>query len=256
MGNLAYCLIQQGRLEEAERIYRDLVPLLLRVGDTPRAAISLVNLGVVLRNDGRAAAARETYEEALLYITDDGGRATLKANLASLHADAGELDPAIDLISEAVDTFRRLEQTYLLVTCLINVARLKMGRGDLDSAKENIDEAVAVVEVRDLSQLGATVYSVRAMFHAHTGNAELATADLATAVAGYGDGNLEQVSLLALRGDVNLLLGNLDAARCALEEAVTLADTSKAPEGSRMRTVIATLRENLDEAERTSGSAP
>jgi tetratricopeptide (TPR) repeat protein len=123
--------------------------------DHPDTAISLTNLGVVLRALGDLAGAHTNFQRVLAINearlgADHPTTAISLTNLASVLRDQGDLDGARRLQERAVAIFEaRLGADHpTTAQSLGNLANVLRAQGDLDGARRLQERAVAIFEAR------------------------------------------------------------------------------------------------------------
>ncbi|MGH1364431.1 MAG: tetratricopeptide repeat protein [Calditrichia bacterium] len=109
MNNLATSYSRSGRLEEAEQMYNELMPLAKEYHGEyhPQIAIVANNLGALYRRTGRLDEAKKLYEESLwrrerIYGDNHPGLCLALSNLAGLHMTNGDLETSIKLLRRSV----------------------------------------------------------------------------------------------------------------------------------------------------------
>jgi serine/threonine protein kinase/Tfp pilus assembly protein PilF len=150
-GNLAAVLLEQGRLQEAERLQLDLLASeRKRFGNKNReVATSLHNLGVILADQGKATEAAAAHEEALalrLELFDEvhPDVASSLSSLGCVRYQQGQLDLAESLLRRALDIQQELgAETHATAAMIVNLATVVAGLGKLDEAEALHRRAVA-----------------------------------------------------------------------------------------------------------------
>jgi tetratricopeptide (TPR) repeat protein len=151
MDKLANLLMDQGKLDEAELLYREaLRGLRDKLGDThPSTLASINNLAILLSDQGKLAEVEPLYREALRGRHEMLGN-THPDTLASIHNMAvllrnqGKLDEAEPLYREALRGNREmLGSTHpRTLESINNLANLLSNRGKLDEAEPLYREAL------------------------------------------------------------------------------------------------------------------
>ena len=138
--------------------------LALRPPGSRGRAVTLTTLGVAYRQLGRLEDARRAYAEALPIfrsLGDSREQARCLGNLGRLEAAAGHDAAALDDFDRALGLFRTLADPPEMAWALEGKARVLRRRGDLEAARELMEEALAAVERHRFSQ---TSYTTRAAF--------------------------------------------------------------------------------------------
>jgi serine/threonine protein kinase/Flp pilus assembly protein TadD len=146
LNSLAVLARDEGRPEEAERLYREAIETRLAVDPrpNPNIAISLSNLGRLLASLGKFEEALETLERSLQMHIDVHGEdhytiAFPSASLGEVLVELGEPDRAAELLGDAV---RRIEGQFG-VDHPIFLMMLERSGGALEAARRHADaEAV------------------------------------------------------------------------------------------------------------------
>jgi tetratricopeptide (TPR) repeat protein len=118
-----------------------------QLGNDAGVAASLNQLGMVLRETGDLAAARQYHEEALaLFVTlgDERGAVSCRSNLGVVALFEGNLDAAEELHQAALTERRRLGDVRGIASSLGNLATITRLRGDPERAQEMHEEALAM----------------------------------------------------------------------------------------------------------------
>ncbi|MGK7295880.1 MAG: protein kinase domain-containing protein [Candidatus Wenzhouxiangella sp. M2_3B_020] len=114
MGNLATLLHQNGRISEAEPLYREAIRLRTeRYGDSGALAAAHLNLGTLLALRNRPRPAREHIARGLSMISRFEGRESLSYVRAVMSRGRAELelDNAESAVEDLVEARRRFEET-------------------------------------------------------------------------------------------------------------------------------------------------
>ena len=170
-----------GRLLQAESAFASNVAQWRATGELFPAAWSSHQLGEVQRAQGRLDAALETYQQAL-EITAAPGRPALpvagiaQVGMAEVAYQRGELEAALEHLTEGIALCRLLAYTQPLATGLAVLAWIRQAEGDHAGALEAIGEAERVVPAPGVASLLNPVPAQRARLL-------LAQGDIAAAAA-------------------------------------------------------------------------
>jgi len=227
--NLGIVALEQGRLDEAERLYREGIAACARSGDRLLLALHLQHLAVLAYRQRRYTDALDGLHEAVDSLKRLNHRAHLSwlaLDLAFVHLDAGDAERARALHefaarlggSEPPPAARRSDFDLLR-------GRLASLRGDAQEAGELLRKAL------DAGGAGTD----------RAGDAAIHLADLEIksgrpeAVAGHLEAAWPpparlQGSFLLRRGEAALAMGRLDEARSLLGRAISLVSRIHDPE--------------------------
>src|SRR6266511_1605573 len=148
-GYLGVAEWQRGRLAEAERRLSSTIAQWLRAGQRQLAVRGWHHLGQVQRAQGRLDAALGTYRQALEVAAPPGQPALPDAGMAQVGMaevayQRGELDAALEHVTEGIARCRQVVYTPPLATGLATLAWIRQVQGDPAGALEAIDEAEGV----------------------------------------------------------------------------------------------------------------
>ena len=157
----------RGRLDEAERAFTDRVSESLAVGERGFAAANCYYLGRVQRAGGRLDAALRTYQHTL-EITAGQGEVAPPASgialvgMAEVAYQRGELEAALEQVTEGIHHCRPLNLRQPLATGLATLGLIRLAQGEVAEAREAMDEAVGVVPGEGVATLLNPVPAQRA----------------------------------------------------------------------------------------------
>lgn len=143
--NRAVAYASQGRYREASLEFRAALAQ-VRGSASPRAALYLSNLAVLLLELGELAEARRAAEEGLQAARRFSNRAqeaTCLQALADALAQSGDLDGATGALRQAEELDRELRMEVIAADLLALRGRLFCARGQYRRAVEYLDEAIA-----------------------------------------------------------------------------------------------------------------
>ncbi|HVF71796.1 MAG TPA: CHAT domain-containing protein [Chthoniobacterales bacterium] len=123
--------------------------------DAMSLAMALVNLGEISQEDGDFKGAASYYEKALKVGTElpQGGfmnvfemfrariRARVLGDLASLHAESGEVELALKELNETISLKRSIGQDDWTAQSMIQAADLANNKGDIANARRLVEQA-------------------------------------------------------------------------------------------------------------------
>src|SRR6266511_2955527 len=139
----------RGRLAAAERLLSAIIAQWLRAGQRQLAVRTCHHLGQVQRAQGRPDAALGTYRQALEVAAPPGQPALpdagiARVGLAEVAYQRGELDAALEHVTEGLGPCRQVVYTPPLATGLATLAWIRQAQGDPAGALDAIDEAEGV----------------------------------------------------------------------------------------------------------------
>jgi LuxR family maltose regulon positive regulatory protein len=157
----------RGRVVESERAFAACIAGWRAAGERGLAAACCHDLGQVQRAQGRLDAALETYRQVLEIATGPGRRTLPPAGIghvgmAEIAYQRGDLDAALDHLTEGIGWCRQLNYTQPLATGLAALAWIRQANGDRAGALEGIDEAGRVTPGAAVANLFNPVPAQRA----------------------------------------------------------------------------------------------
>ena len=137
--NLAWGLIQMGRVEEAKDVSARALAAMHTLGNKRGVAGCLTQQATIQGTRGDVAAARDSFAQSLAAfkaLGDEDGAASVLGNLAELEFADGQVEQALRLAGEALEiTFRGKDASTLAVS-YVNIAAYRIAATDLDGARE------------------------------------------------------------------------------------------------------------------------
>jgi tetratricopeptide (TPR) repeat protein len=137
LNNLGTVYQAQGRLPEAQEAYQEALNWARLAPASPLLALSLMHLGDLARARGDYASALSLYQEALEIDKDKKdrrGQAVRWERLGRTLTDLQEFTRAAAYLRDALQEFRRLEDTNGIADALKDLTRLALAQGDLQGA--------------------------------------------------------------------------------------------------------------------------
>ncbi|HZC98837.1 MAG TPA: LuxR C-terminal-related transcriptional regulator [Actinomycetes bacterium] len=188
-GYLAVAEWLGGRPAEAERLLSSTIAQWLRAGQRPLALRGWHHLGQVQRAQGRLDAALGTYRQALEVAAPPGrpalpGAGMAQVGLAEVAYQRGELDAALEQVTEGIGRCRQLVYTPPLAMGLATLAWIRQAMGDAAGALEAMGEAERVAPGPGVASLLNPVPAQRARLQLAHG--EVAAAARWTKARGLG----------------------------------------------------------------------
>ena len=242
----AWCALREGHYAEAEREYREALPFAEQDMGHTNYFVTLGNLALVLKLQGKLDEARGFYERALIlarraYEGDHDKLATLLINVGSLHGDRGDVEKAGVDLDEGVAMMRRTlgdEHSQTVVARAVQAENLYR-RGRWREAVETYDDIIPAqreVDSHDGRLALAQSLGLRADARLHSGELadwRLQAADLEGACVAYAEAGLtESVDRARVMHNLAHILDGKDDERAekffresaALTERVPAAD--------------------------------
>ncbi|CAN5632702.1 hypothetical protein BH09PLA1_BH09PLA1_06380 [soil metagenome] len=151
IGDMGYLLQAQGKLSEAEPLYREALERYRRVlgDDHPGTLISISNMGALLQAEGKLSEAEPVLREALersrrVLGHDRLGTLDSINNMGSLLQEQGKLSEAEPLWREALEGYRRVlgDDHPRTLNSINNMGRLLQGQSKLSEAELLLREAL------------------------------------------------------------------------------------------------------------------
>jgi DNA-binding winged helix-turn-helix (wHTH) protein/tetratricopeptide (TPR) repeat protein len=197
--------------------------IFLAAGNRKRAASALRNLADRTSDQGRKEEALRLYDRAIRMLRETGSRWHLAAaenNMAIVLEAQGQLDRAERLFRDVKRNFEEVGDKGNIGTALDNIADVQMERGDLGSAAKTYEESISVSASPDRD--GYPVYRL-ANLHRIGGSLQEAHQEAERAIKmfaakGADFGNLTEA--MSVLGDVLREEGDLAGARRQFQESL------------------------------------
>jgi LuxR family maltose regulon positive regulatory protein len=166
-GYLALAEWLAGRPAEAERRLSSTIAQWLRAGQRQLAVRGWHHLGQVQRAQGRLHAALGTYQQVLEVAAPPGrpalpGAGMARVGMAEVAYQRGELDAALEQVTEGIARCRQLVYTPPLATGLATLAWIRQAQGDPAGALDAIEQAERVAPGHGVASLLNPVPALRA----------------------------------------------------------------------------------------------
>jgi len=156
-----------GRMEEAESGLAHMLAEARAAPDPHPLTTSCHALGWVRQARGKLSAALRTYREGLRFATEGGrflpfhaGEAHL--GIAQVLFARNQLDEALHHITEAIELTRQMVEFQLPVFGLVTLARIRQALGDVDGARQAMDEACELLPATDVVTMWSPAEAERA----------------------------------------------------------------------------------------------
>jgi tetratricopeptide (TPR) repeat protein len=127
-----------GECDEARELAKSAQSLAQQCGDPVAEAMSLANLSLIEKEQGRLLTSSGFCSDAIdiLRALDEPRRlAACLANLGGTREGLGQLDKALECYYQAADIARELRDPWTETRALVNVAELKLFNGDVNTAR-------------------------------------------------------------------------------------------------------------------------
>jgi len=246
LNNLAILHAEQGRFDEARARFEESLAISRELGDRRQAGLVLANLGCLDLEQGRLGEAEEELLAALAIHRDTGERAEeghALGNLGAVHHQHGRLDEARAVCGAALAIAREVGNRRDEGSVLAQLGRIEQEQGHLDRARAAYEEALAIHRTLGNRRYeGSALASLADLLIAQgrLDDARTALAEGEALLRGL-DEKLDLVSLLCVRGTLELAAGDVAASTAACEEAERFAAELALAPDSPLRKDLATL---------------
>ena len=250
LNSLAIVHAEQGRFDDARTHFESALALSRELGDRRQEGLVLGNLGSLNFEQGRLGPGREQSEAALAIHRDTGERveeSQTLTNIALLDQSEGRVGDArsnfLAALAIAQDAGNRRHEGVILG----HLGALESEHGRLDAARVHYDQALAIHRAVGNRRSEGEVLAQLADLLARQGRGEEARALVAQGETHLRavDQKLALVSLLCLRGRLELGAGEPERAQRSLDEANTVAEDLGIDPDSRLWKELAALREAI-----------
>ncbi|MBL0926605.1 MAG: protein kinase [Phycisphaerales bacterium] len=149
LSNLATVLVEQNELDEAHRLYSEVLEMSRSMNFAWGVAASLDNLGIVERMRGRLDESRALHMQAMdmrRNISDPGVLAVSRLNLAAVDLEAGRFPEARAYLREALITVQDMGDRRLMAEALERLAVACAGEGKGEAAGRLVGAVEALRE--------------------------------------------------------------------------------------------------------------
>jgi tetratricopeptide (TPR) repeat protein len=155
LNNLGLTYQSQGWLREANAAYLEALDHARQLPSGPLLALTLTHLGDVARAHKDYMTALNYYHQALMADTgakDPRGRALRQERLGRTFLDLKDYDRAAMDLKEALNEFRRLQDTDGIAAVLKDLILLALARGDREAAQLNGKLLMGIYQTRGQEQ--------------------------------------------------------------------------------------------------------
>lgn len=202
--------------------------------DTEANALNIE--GAVWWAKGDYDRAEPLFSRMLALSRTDATRAKALQNLGGLAAEQGVLDKGERLLNESRDAYRAAGDQRGDAVSLLNIGRLQMDRGDVETACATLDDAVAGAKLSgDLEMLAAAQLNLGIALGV-LGRITEAEERITTAYGQFtiADIPAQRVRCLAELATLALTRGEVSGARVCLTHARTVAEVAGLPREMRL----------------------
>jgi len=221
---LAIIAHRRGDPKESERVYTKAAALASASGETRLLGMIEQNRGVLAATRGDlvlAAACYTTSLGAFEAAGDDEPTSWVLNNLGMLHVKAKNFAAAREHLERGLAIAVKREDATIINICVLNLAEMWLGMGELDAAEEYCGQALEDAAKRGDHLTAAGALKCRATIERERGafDKSIATLRIAIYEAQSSEDQLLHAELLRELGDTSRALGNAGAARSAWREA-------------------------------------
>ena len=152
LNNLGLTYQSQGRLREANAAYLEALDHARQLPPGPLLSLTLTHLGDLARAHKDFMGALNYYQQALMAdigAKDPRGRAMRQERLGRTFLDLRDYDRAARYLKEALNEFRRLQDTNGIAAVLMDQTLLALARGDQEAAQLNGKLLMGIYQARE-----------------------------------------------------------------------------------------------------------
>lgn len=216
------------RHEQARTLLKAAIAINERRGDRSAVLYQLIDLGVVLLNDGRLREAYDSYSSALTMSVEAGAdltiRSHLRNNLGVVCSHLGRFEESRSHLAEALAGFREVGLALMSAKAMANLGLLDLRAGRA-GAGPALDRALAAARTSGAAIAETLVQAGVCEAHSAAGDVRRALTAGRTALAlarSHGFYEAECISLIAL-GEAYLVASDTGSADTVLTNALVLA---------------------------------
>jgi tetratricopeptide (TPR) repeat protein len=159
--NLALALQDQGKTDEAKRLYEENLESERKLGNRRGMARSLHQLGMTAQAEGNYRRARRLYEESLEIFRELGDRRGIASSLHQLGMMAqamGEYGQAQQLYEESLEISKKLDDKHRIASSLHRLGNMAYARRKYSQARQLYEESLEIL--RELGDQGGVASSL------------------------------------------------------------------------------------------------
>jgi CHAT domain-containing protein/Flp pilus assembly protein TadD len=149
LNNIGYVYDALAEKQKALEYYNRALPVLRTVGDRSKEAITLNNIGLVHKALGDYQKAIDFFNQALELrraVSDRPGEGVTLSDLGSVYALLDERQKALELYQQSLQLSRAVEDKSTEASTLRRIAIIDVNRGQVEEARKNLEDALALVE--------------------------------------------------------------------------------------------------------------
>ncbi len=138
-----------GETQKALEKYNEALLISRAVGDRRGEAITLYNIGLVYHLQGETQKALDKYNEALpisRVVRNRNGEADTLDGIGRVYLSLEETQKALEKHNEALLIFQEVGDSNGETTALLGIARAEQKRGNLNQARQAIEQAIGIIE--------------------------------------------------------------------------------------------------------------
>lgn len=177
LGNLGYCMIQQGESQAGAQLLEQSIALFRKTDDKRGLVVSLVKRAIHAMDEADLPLAQILLEEGLTRARDEGylmGIAITVSNLGYLELCQGNYDRAKYLLEESYHIHQTLGQKGHVTEALACIGVVLLKQGNLLTARSHFEQALSAYQESGQKRGIAEVLEGLAGVAAKRGNAERA----------------------------------------------------------------------------------
>ena len=253
--SLAYFAFREGRLDDSQALYEKALALQRSMDNERDECSTLWRFAVLLAEQGRLQQAREHFERALQIsqqLEDRVAEGQVLTNLGTLRQEQGDIDEATHCFERALAIHREAGNRRWEACALGALGLLQFTKGLLNEAEHCTEQALAIareigdrmIEGSELANLGEVLM--------RQGRLEEARKSLAAseAILRSVGAHVYLGLMLCVRAELEVLVGDLPAARAARDEARGMAATLDLGADAALVQRIDKLTPSLDTTQR------
>jgi CHAT domain-containing protein/Flp pilus assembly protein TadD len=149
LNNIGVVYDSLGEKRKALEKFNEVLPLRRAIGDRRGAAVTLNSIGEVYQSLGETQKALGKHNEALPIfqaVGDRSGEARTLNNIGVAYHSLGETQKALGKYNEALLLSREVSDRNREADTLLGIARVEQKRGNLNQARQTVEQAVGMVE--------------------------------------------------------------------------------------------------------------
>ena len=232
LGNIGVVYASQGNFAKALEYYQKSLAMSEAEGDKEGIAITLGNIGVLYRKQGNYEQALDYYQKSLTMsesINDKVGISQMLSNIATVNFQQGNDAQALEYYRKGLAMREQAGDKYGSAESMMAIGRIYTAQGNYAQAWEYYQKSLAIKEaIKDRGGL-ANVLLLIGILHSKQGHHSEALdfAERATALIRQGGSLYTLWKVRVNAGLAYRALNQLDQARLAFEEAISIIETMR-----------------------------